>query len=188
MSLTPRHQSGRPILDRKQTLADSHSRHNPFRIILCQLFPTANRDTGKGIYYNIHEPRLDNNLDDNSDSNASIASRNVVNFDDYRKTTSLDRLSARDSGSHPSALRSSRSGRLGSPDRMARIKLSARSRVSDRLQRIVSACIAFALGPLLSDRLRSDPMGRSIGEHQSRSESLRRIRQEALDSLNNEPA
>ena len=183
MSLTPRHQSGRPILDRKQTLADSHSRHNPFSILLRQLFPTANRDTGKGIYYNIHEPRLDDN--DNLYRNASVTSHNVVNFDDYRARTSSDRLSARDSGSHPSALRSSRSRRLGSADRMARIKLSARSRISDRLQRTLSACIAIALGPLLSDRFRSDPMGRSIGEHQSRSESLRRIRQTTLDSLNN---
>ena len=188
MSLTPRHQSGRPILDRKQTLADSHSRHNPFRIILCQLFPTANRDTGKGIYYNIHDPRPDN--DDNSYRNASIASRNVVNFDDYRKTTSLDRLSARDSGSHPSALRSSRSGRLGSPDRMARIKLSARSRVSDRL------LFADATrSPSASRTLRSSWISRLVrkpiqpgSKHQSSSLALRRIRQEALDSLNNEPA
>ena len=186
MSLTPRHQSGRPILDRKQTLADSHSRHNPFSILLRQLFPTANRDTGKGIYYNIHDPRPDN--DDNSYRNASITSRNVVNFDDYRTRTSSQRLSARDSGSHPSSLRSSGSGRLGSPDRMAREQLPERRRQPDRLQRTLSACIAIALGPLLSDRLRSDPMGRSIGEHQSRSESLRRIRQEALDSLNNDPA
>ena len=186
MSLTPRHQSGRPILDRKQTLADSHSRHNPFSILLRQLFPTANRDTGKGIYYNIHEPRLDN--DDNSYRNASIASRNVVNFDDYRTRTSSQRLSARDSGSHPSSLRSSGSGRLGSPDRMAREQLPERRRQPDRLQRTLSACIAIALGPLLSDRLRPDTMGRSIGEHQSRSESLRRIRQEALDSLNSSAA
>jgi hypothetical protein len=186
MSLNPRHKSGRPILDRKQTLVPISTRHNPLSILVRQLFPTANRDTGTGIYYNIHDPRPDNN--DNLYSNASVTSRNVVNFDDYRKTTSLDRLSARDSGSHPSLLRSSGSGRLGSPDRMARVKLSTRSRISDRLQRTLSACIAIALGPLLSDRLRSDPMGRSIGEHQSRSESLRRIRQEALDSLNNEPA
>jgi len=186
MSLDPRHQSGRPILDRKQTLADSYSRHNPLRILLCQLFPSASRDTGTGIYYNIHDPRPDNH--DNSDQNGGITSRNVINFNDYWKTTSLDRMSARDSGSHPSLLRSSGSRRLGSADRMARVKLSARRSLSDRLQRIVSACIAFTLGPLLSDRLRSDTMGRSIGEHQSRSESLRRIRQTALDSLNNEPA
>jgi len=185
MSLDPRHQSGRPILDRKQTLADSHSRHNPLRILLCQLFPTANRDTGKGIYYNIHDPRPDNH--DNSYRNASNPSHNVINFNDYRKTISLDRLSARDSGSHPSTLRSSGSRRLGSRDRMARVKLSARRSQPDRLQRIVSACIAFTLGPLLSDRLRSEQMGRSIGEHQSRSESLRRIRQTTLDSLNREP-
>ena len=188
MSLNPRHQSGRPILDRKQTLADSHSRHNPFSILLRQLFPTANRDTGKGIYYNIHEPRPDNNLDDNSDSTASNTSRNVVNFDDYRKATSLDRLSARDSGSHPSVFRSSGSRRLGSPDRMAREQLSARRSLTNRLQGTVSAGASAARWALLSDRLRPDTMGRSIGEHQSRSESLRRIRQTALDSLNNEPA
>jgi len=186
MSLDPRHQSGRPILDRKQTLATSHPRHNPLRILLCQLFPTANRDTGKGIYYNIHDPRPDNH--DNSYRNASNTSHNIINFNDYRKTTSLNRLSARDSGSHPSTLRSSRSRRLGSADRMARVKLSARRSVANRLQGTLSACIAFTLGPLLSDRFRSDTMGRSVSEHQSRSESLRRIRQTALDSLNNEPA
>lgn len=186
MSLTPRHKSGRPILDRKQTLADSHSRHNPFSILLRQLFPTDSRDTGKGIYYNIHEPRLDDHLDDNSYRNASNRSRNVINFDDYRKTTSLDRMSARDSGSHPSTLRSSGSRRLGSRNRMARVKLSTRRSLANRLQGTLSACITFALGPVLSDRQRPDTMVRSIGEHQSRSESLRRIRQEALDSLDRE--
>jgi len=179
MSLTPSHQSGRPIPDRKQTLADSYSRHNPFSILVRQLFPSGSRNTGTGIYYNIFDDRPDNLY-----RNATIASRNVVNFDDYRTRTSSQRLSARDSGSHPSSLRSSGSGRLGCPDRMAREQLPERRRQPDRLQRTLSACIAIALGPLLSDRLRPDTMGRSIGEHQSRSESLRRIRQEALDSLN----
>ena len=185
MSLTPRHQSGRPVPSRKQTLADSHSRHNPLRILLCQLFPTANRDTGKGIYYNIFDNRPDEI--DNSDRNASITSRNVINFDDYRKTTSLDRMSARDSGSHPSALRSSGSGRLGRPDRMARIKLSARRSVTNRLQGPVPVGASSPRWAVLSDRLRPDTMGRSVSEHQSRSESLRRIRQTTLDSLDREP-
>ena len=180
MSLNPRHKSGRPILDRKQTLAPISPRHNPLHILLCQLFPSPTRDTGKGIYYNIHDQRPD---DDNSYRNASNRSRNVINFDDYRKTTSLERMSARDSGSHPSALRSSGSRRLGSRYRMARIQLPTRRSLADRLQRTLSACIAFTLGPLLSDRQRPEPMGRSISEHQSRSESLRRIRQTALDSL-----
>jgi len=190
MSLNPRHQSGRPILDRKQTLASISTRYNRFSVPIRWLFRSVrnNLDTGKSIYYNIHDPRPDNNLDDNLYRNASITSPNVINFDNYRTRITSDRLSARNSGSHPSALRSSRSRRLGSPDRMARIKLSARRSQPDRLQRTLSACIAIALGPVLSDRLRSDPVGRSIGEHQSRSESLRRIRQEALDSLNNEPA
>jgi hypothetical protein len=190
MSLNPRHQSGRPILDRKQTLADSHSRHNPFSILLRQLFPTANRDTGKGIYYNIHEPRPDNNLDDNSDSTASNTSRNVVNFDDYRKATSLNRLSARDSGSHPSVFRSSGSRRLGSRNRMARISMSARSRLTDGL------LFADATrSPSASRTLRSSWISRLVrkpiqpgSKHQSSSLALRRIREATLDSLNNEPA
>jgi hypothetical protein len=182
MSLTPRHPSGRPVPSRKQTLASISTRHNPLRILICQLFPTESRDTGTGIYYNIHDPRPDNN--DNLYRNASITSRNVVNFDDYRKTTNLDRMSARDSGSHPSALRPSGSGRLGRPDRMARIKLSAERRQSDRLQRLISACVTSPRWAVLSDRFRPESMGRSICEHQSRSESLRRVRQTALDSLN----
>jgi len=188
MSLDPRHQSGRPILDRKQTLADSHSRHNPFSILLCQLFPTANRDTGKGIYYNIHDPRPDNN--NNSDQNGGITSRNVINFNDYRKTTSLDRLSARDSGSHPSLLRSSGSRRLGSADRMARISMSARSRLKNGV-----LFAAATRSPSASRTLRSSRISRLVrkpiqpgSEHQSRSLALQRIRQTALDSLNNEPA
>ena len=182
MSLNPRHKSGRPILDRKQTLAPISPRHNPFSILVRQLFPTASRDTGKGIYYNIHDERPDN-LDDNLYRTASNTSRNVINFDDYRKTTSLDRMSARNSGSHPSSLRSTGSRRLGSPDRMAREQLSARRSLTDRLQRTVPAGAAAPRWAVLSDRLRSEPMGRSIGEHQSRSESLRRIRQTTLDSL-----
>lgn len=183
MSLTPSHKSGRPIVYRKQTLADSHSRHNPFSILLRQLFPTDSRDTGKGIYYNIHEPRLDDHLDDNSYRNASNRSRNVINFTDYRQTANLERLSARDSGSHPSLLRSVRSRRLGSRNRMEREQLPTRRSLTDRLQRLISDCIAFTLGPLLPDRLRPDSMVRSVSEHQSRSESLRRIRQTTLDSL-----
>jgi hypothetical protein len=97
-------------------------------------------------------------------------------------------MSARDSGSHPSALRSSGSGRLGSPNRMERIQLSARRSVTNRLQRTVSAGASAARWAVLSDRFRPDTMGRSVSEHQSRSESLRRIRQTALDSLNNGPA
>ena len=190
MSLNPRHQSGRPILDRKQTLAPISTRHNRFSVPIRWLFHYYRNslDTGTSIYYNIHDPRPDNNVDDNSYRTASITSRNVINFDDYRARTSSDRMSARDSGTHPSALRSSGSGRLGSADRMARIKLSARRSVTNKLQGPVSAGASVARWALLSDRLRPDTMGRSIGEHQSRSESLRRIRQEALDSLNNEPA
>jgi hypothetical protein len=186
MSLDPRHQSGRPILDRKQTLADSHSRHNPFSILLRQLFPTANRDTGKGIYYNIFDPRLDNNLDDNSDSNASNRSRNVINFDDYRARTSSDRMSARDSGSHPSALRSSGIGRLGSPDRMARISMPARSRLKNGV-----LFAAATRSPSASRTLRSSRISRLVrkpiqpgSEHQSSSLALQRIRKTTLDSLN----
>ena len=185
MSLDPSHQSGRPVPFRKQTLAPISTRHNPFSILVRQLFPTANRDTGKGIYYNIHDERPDNH--DNLYRNASITSRNVINFDNYRKTTSLERLSARNSGSHPSTLRPSRSGRLGGRDRMARGKLSARRSLANRLQRTLSACIAFTLGPLLPDRQRPDTMGQSIGEHRSRSESLRRIRETTLDTVDTEP-
>ena len=183
MSLDPSHQSGRPIVYRKQTLAPISPRHNPLHILICQLFPTATRNTGQGIYYNIHDQRPDNHLDNNLYRNTSKTSHNIINFDDYRKTTSLERLSSRDSGSHPSALRSSGSRRLGSPDRMARIQLPARRRQSDRLQRLISACVTFTLGPVLSDRLRPDTMGRSISKYQSRSESLRRIRETTLDSL-----
>jgi len=188
MSLDPRHQSGRPILDRKQTLADSYSRHNPLRILLCQLFPTATRDTGKGIYYNIHDPRPDNH--DNSYRNASITSPNVINFDDYRKTTSLDRLSARDTGSHPSLLRSSRSRRLGSPDRMARIQLSTRRSLSERMFQCHADGSSSASRTLRSSRI-SRLVRKPIqpgSEHQSSSLALQRIRQTTLDSLNNEPA
>ena len=181
MSLTPRHLGGRPILDRKQTLATSQPRHNPFSILLCQLFPSASRNTGTGIYYNIFDNRPDNY--DNLYRTASNTSSNVVNFDDYRKTRSLERMSARDSGSHPSALRSSGSRRLGSADRMARISMPTRSRQPDWLQRTLSTCIAITLGPLLPDRQQPDTMGRSISEHQSRSESLQRLRQTTLDSL-----
>ena len=186
MSLTPCHQSGRPIPSRKQPLADSYSRHNPFSILVRQLFPSASRNTGTGIYYNIFDDRPDNDDDRNLYRNATIASRNVINFYDYRTRTSSDRMSARDSGSHPSALRSSGSRRLGSPDRMARIQLPTRRSLTDRLQGTLSACIAFTLGPLLSDRQRPDTVERSIGEHQSRSESLRRIRQTTLDTLDRE--
>jgi len=185
MSLTPSHQSGRPIPDRKQTLADSYSRHNPFSILVRQLFPSGSRNTGTGIYYNIFDDRPDNLY-----RNATIASRNVVNFDDYRTRTSSQRLSARDSGSHPSSLRSSGSGRLGSPDRMARISMSARSRLTDGL------LFADATrSPSASRTLRSSWISRLVrkpiqpgSKHQSSSLALRRIRQEALDSLNNEPA
>jgi hypothetical protein len=188
MSLTPRHLGGRPVPSRKQTLADSYPRHKPLSILLRQMFPTATRDTGKGIYYNIFDNRPDDNLDDNSYRNASNRSRNVINFDDYRARTSSDRMSARDSGSHPSALRSSGSGRLGRTDRMARVKLSARRSLANRLQRTVSAGASAARWALLSDRLRPDTMGRSVSEHQSRSESLRRIRQTTLESLDREPS
>ena len=181
MSLNPRHKSGRPILDRKQTLAPISTRHNPFPVPIRRLFPTASRNTGSGIYYNIHDPRPDNN--DNLYRTASDRSGNVINFDDYRKTRSLDRMSARDSGSHPSSLRSSGSRRLGSPDRMERIKLSARRSLANRLQGTVSAGASATRWALLSDRLRPDPVGRSISEHQSRSESLRRLRETTLDSL-----
>ena len=177
MSLTPRHPSGRPIVDRKQTLATSQPRHNPFRVLLCQLFPSASRNTGTGIYYNIHD-------DHNLYPNGGNRSRNVVNFDDYRTHTSSQRLSARDSGSHPSTLRSSRSRRLGRRYRMARIKLPTRRSLSGLLFWCLPARSSSPRRSVLSDRLHSDPVGRSISEHQSRSESLRRIRQEALDSLN----
>jgi hypothetical protein len=70
---------------------------------------------------------------------------------------------------------------------MEREQLPTRRSFSDRLQRTLSACIAFTLGPVLSDRLRPESMGRSVSEHQSRSESLRRIRQTTLDSLDTEP-
>jgi hypothetical protein len=185
MSLNPRHTGGRPILDRKQTLAPISTRHNRFSVPIRWLFQSVrnNLDTGTSIYYNIHDPRPD--LDDNLYRNASITSRNVINFDDYRARTSSDRMSARNSGSHPSTLRPTRSRRLGSSDRMARIKLSARRSVTDRLQRTLSACIAFTLGPLLPDRFGSEQMERSVSEYRSRSESLRRIRQTTLDSLNN---
>ena len=182
MSLTPSHQSGRPILDRKQTLAPISTRHNPLHILLCQLFPTATRDTGSGIYYNIFDERPDN--DDNLYRTASDRSRNVINFDDYRTRTSSERLSARDSGSHPSLLRSSGSRRLGRRYRMAREQLSARRSLANRLQGTLSARIAITRRSVLSDRFHSDPVGRSISEHQSRSESLRRVRQTTLDSLN----
>ena len=190
MSLTPRHQSGSPVPSRKQTLADSYSLHNPFSILVRQLFPSASRNTGEGIYYNIHEARPDNDLDDDRNlyRNTTITYRNVINFDDYRTRTSSQRMSARDSGSHPSALRSSGSRRLGRPDRMAREQLSARRRLARILFWNLPVGASLTLGPLLSDRLRPDTMGRSISEHQSRSESLRRIRQEALDSLNAQPA
>ena len=186
MSLDPRHNSGRPIVYRKQTLAPISPRHNPFSILVRQLFPTTTRNTGQGIFYNIHDQRPDN-LNDNLYRNASITSCNVINFDNYRKTTSLERMSARNSGSHPSTLRPSRSGRLGGRDRMARVKLSARRSLANRLQRTLSACIAFTLGPLLPDRQRPDTMGQSIGEHRSRSESLRRIRETTLDTVDTEP-
>lgn len=186
MSLDPSHKSGRPIVYRKQTLALNSTRHNPLSILIRQLFPTESRNTGKDIYYNIFDDRPDNNFNDNLYRNASNRSRNVINFDDYRKTTSLDRMSARDSGSHPSTLRSSGSRRLGSRNRMEREQLPTRRSLANRLQGTLSACITFALGPVLSDRQRPDTMVRSIGEHQSRSESLRRIRQEALDSLDRE--
>lgn len=180
MSLDPRHQSGSPIPDRKQTLAPISTRHNPLYILVRQLFPTKSRNTGKGIYYNIFEGRP---VDDNLYRSASNTPHNVINFDDYRRTLASDRLSARDSGTHPSSLRSARSRRLGRTDRMAREQLSTGRSLADRLQRTLSACITFTLGPLLSDRLRPDSMGRSVGEHQSRSESLRRIRETALESL-----
>ena len=183
MSLNPRHKSGRPVPSRKQPLADSYSRHNPFSILVRQLFPTGSRDTGTGIYYNIPDQRPDNN-DDNLYPNASITSRNVINFDDYRTRTSSERLSARDSGSHPSLLRSSGSRRLGRRYRMAREQLSARRSLANRLQGTLSARIAITRRSVLSDRFHSDPVGRSISEHQSRSESLRRVRQTTLDSLN----
>ena len=184
MSLNPRHQSGRPILDRKQTLALISTRHNRFSVPIRWLFHYYRNslDTGTSIYYNIHDPRPD--LDDNLYRNASITSRNVVNFDDYRKTANHDRLSARDSGSHPSTFRSSGSGRLGSRNRMARIKLSARRSLTDRLQGTLSACVAFTLGPLLPYRNGSEQMERSISEYRRRSESIRRIRETTLDSLN----
>jgi len=188
MSLDPRHQSGRPILDRKQTLATSHPRHNPLRILLCQLFPTATRDTGKGIYYNIHDPRPDNH--DNLYPTASITSRNVINFDDYRARTSSDRMSARDTGSHPSLLRSSRSRRLGSRNSMARVKLSARRSVANGV-----LFAAATRSPSPSRTIRSSRISGLVrkpiqpgSEHKSSSLALQRIRQTALDSLNNEPA
>ena len=184
MSLNPRHKSGRPILDRKQTLAPISTRHNPLSTLHRRLFHWYRNslDTGTSIYYNIHEPRPDNN--DNLYPNTSIASRNVINFDNYRQTANLDRLSSRDRGTHPSTLRSTRSRGLGGRNRVAREQLSARRSLADWLQRTLSACIAFTLGPVLSDRQRPDTMGRSISEHKSRSESLRRIRQTTLDSLN----
>ena len=186
MSLDPRHNSGRPIVYRKQTLAPISPRHNPLRILLRQLFPTANRDTGKGIYYNIHDNRPDD-LYDNSYRNASNRSHNIINFDNYRKTTSLERLSARNSGSHPSALRPTRSRRLGGSDRMERVKLSARRSLANFLQGPLPTRSALTQRSVLSDRFRSEPMGRSVSEHQSRSESLRRIRQTTLDTLDTEP-
>lgn len=182
MSLTPSHQSGRPVPSRKQPLADSYSRHNPFSILVRQLFPSASRNTGEGIYYNIFDQRPDNN--DNLYRTASDRSRNVINFDDYRTRTSSERLSARDSGTHPSLLRSSGSRRLGRRYRMAREQLSARRSLANRLQGTLSARIAITRRSVLSDRFHSDPVGRSISEHQSRSESLRRLRQTTLDSLN----
>lgn len=183
MSLNPRHQSGRPIVYRKQTLAPISTRHNPLSTLHRRLFQWYRNslDTGTSIYYNIHDPRPDNN--DNLYPNTSITSRNVINFDNYRQTASLERLSSRDSGTHPSALRSTRSGRLGSRHRVARIKLPTRRSLADWLQRTLSACIAFTLGPLLSDRQRPDTMEQSISEHRRRSESLRRIRETTLDSL-----
>jgi hypothetical protein len=184
MSLDPSHQSGRPVPSRKQTVAPISTRHNPLRILICQLFPSATRDTGKGIYYNIFNDGSDNNFDDNPYRTASHTSDNVINFDDYRAHTSSQRLSARDTGSHPSTLRSPGSRRLGSADRMARESLPTERRQSDRLQRLISACVTSPRWAVLSDRFRSDTMGRSISEHQSRSESLRRIRQATLDSLN----
>ena len=188
MSLNPRHKSGRPVPSRKQTLAPISPRHNRFAVPIRRLFQYYRNklDTGTSVHYNIHDPRPDNNLDDNLYRNASITSRNVINFDDYRQTANLERLSARNSGSHPSTLRPTRSRRLGSPDRMARVKLSARRSLTNRLQRTVPAGAPAPRWALLSDRLRPDTMGRSISEHQSRSESLRRLRQTALDSLDRE--
>lgn len=184
MSLDPSHKSGRPIVYRKQTLALNSTRHNPLSILIRQLFPTESRNTGKDIYYNIFDDRPDNNFNDNLYRNASNRSCNVINFTAYRQAASLERLSARDSGSHPSTFRSARSRRLGGRNRMEREQLPTRRSLSDFLQRNLSACIAFTLGPVLSDRQRPDTMGRSISEHKSRSESLRRIRQTTMDTLN----
>ena len=186
MSLNPRHKSGRPVPSRKQTLAPISTRHNPFSILVRQLFQWYRNslDTGTGVYYNIHDQRPDHNLDDNLYQTGSNTSRNVININNYRQTANLDRLSARNSGSHPSSLRPTRSRGLGSPNRLARIQLPTRRSIADRLQRTLSACIAFTLGPLLPDRQRPDTMGRSVSEHRSRSESLRRIREATLDTLN----
>ena len=189
MSLTPRHQSGRPVPSRKQPLADSYSRHNPFSILVRQLFPSGSRNTGEGIYYNIFDDRPDNDLD-NLYRNATIAYRNVINFDDYRSRTSSQRMSARDSGSHPSALRSSGSRRLGSPDRMAREQLPTRRSQPDRL-----LFTDAARSPSPSRTLRSSWISRLVrkpiqpgSQHQSSSLALQRLRETTLDSLNSEPA
>jgi hypothetical protein len=184
MSLNPRHKSGRPILDRKQTLAPISTRHNLHAVPIRQLFQWYRNslDTGTSVYYNIHDPRPDN--DDNLYRNDSITSRNVINFDNYRKTANLERLSARNSGSHPSTLRPTRSRRLGSRNSLAREQLSARRRLTDRLQRTISTRSSSPRWAVLSDWFRPDPVGQSISEYQSRSESLRRIRETTLDTLN----
>ena len=184
MSLNPRHKSGRPVPSRKQTLAPISTRHNPFSILVRQLFPTTTRDTGTGVYYNIHDQRPDHNLDDNLYRNASITSRNVININNYRQTASLERLSARNSGSHPSTLRPTRSRRLGSRNSLAREQLSARRSLANRLQRTLPTRSSSPQWAVLSDWFRPDPVGQSISEHQSRSESLRRLRQTTLDTLN----
>lgn len=186
MSLNPRHKSGRPIVYRKQTLAPISPRHNPFSILIRQLFPTESRNTGKDIYYNIFDDRPDNNLNNNLYRNASNRSRNVINFTAYRQAASLERLSSRDSGSHPSTFRSARSRRLGSPNRMEREQLPTRRSLSDWLQGTIPDRVAVALGLVLEDRIDTRSMGRSVSEHKSRSESLRRIRQTTLDSLDTE--
>ena len=171
-----------PIPERKIALDNQmHQRRSIASWIVSGLHEP--RNTVDGRIDNHLDGTIDNNVDDNLCRTGSDSSHNVINFNDRWNAKRLERLSSGDRNAHPSTFRSDGRRRLGGSDRMARIKLSTRRSFTDRLQRLVPDRLAVALGLVLEDRIDTRSMGRSISEYQSGSESLRRIRQTALDSL-----
>jgi len=170
-----------PIPERKSALDNQmHKRRSIASWIVAGLHKPRN-----DVSYTVDGGTDNDNFDDNLCRTGSVTSHNVINFNDHWNAKRLQRLSARNSNAHPSTFRSVGRRRLGGRDRMARIELSTRRSFTDWLQGTIPDRVAVTLGLVLEDRIDTRSMGRPASEHQSRSESVRRIRQTTLDSINN---